>query len=79
MLEGARARCQHVKGRVYPKRDRRTCERSVYQGRRRREGERGERKARAEGRGVCRKERPGEESWSVGRRGGEEGQEGQSS
>ena len=76
MLEGARARCQHMKGKVYSKRDRRTCERSVYRGRRRREGERGERKARAKGRGDCRKERPGEESWRAGGERGEEGQQG---
>ena len=56
-----------MKGRVYSKCDRRTCERSVYPGRRGREGERGEKKARAEGRGVCRQERPGEESLSAGR------------
>ena len=56
-----------MKGRVYSKCDRRTCERSVHPGRRGREGEKGEKKARAEGRGVCRQERPGEESLSAGR------------
>ena len=48
LLDGAQARCRHVKDRVDSKRDRRRCERSVYQGSGQREGERGGRQARAD-------------------------------
>ena len=76
LLDGATARCRHVKDRVYSKRDRRTCERSVCQGRRRREGGGGERTARAEGGAHAERKGPGRAAGVRAGRGGEEGQEG---